>query len=178
MYDPGRVSVKGAEEMKSLSLADIARRAYWAHHIAVLDVDVATGKIDWVKYVAVDDCGTIINPLLVEGQIHGALAQGLGGALLEEFVYDDETGQLLSSSLMDYLLPTFTDLPEFDMHHLVTPSPHTEGGFKGTGEAGCFPAAPAVANAVADALAEFGIEVDRTPVTPNRVWRLIQEAGA
>ena len=120
-YSEGRVSVKGAEEMKSLSLAEIAQQAYWAHHIpegdqpsleatyvydpanfttafgthiAVLDVDIDTGKIDWVKYVVVDDCGTIINPLLVEGQIHGALGQGLGGALLEEFVYDDETGQL------------------------------------------------------------------------------------
>ena len=204
-YSEGRVSVKGAEEMKSLSLAEIAQQAYWAHHIpegdqpsleatyvydpanfttafgthiAVLDVDIDTGKIDWVKYVVVDDCGTIINPLLVEGQIHGALGQGLGGALLEEFVYDDETGQLLSSSLMDYLLPTFTDLPEFETHHLVTPSPHTEGGFKGMGEAGCFPAAPVVANAISDALAEFGVEVDRTPVTPNRLWRLIQEARA
>ena len=203
-YADGKISVKGAEEMKSLTLAEVAQQAYWGHHIpegdqptleatyvydpanfttaygthvAVVDVDIDTGKIDWVKYVVVDDCGTIINPLLVEGQIHGALAQGLGGALLEEFVYDDETGQLLSSSLMDYLLPSFTDLPDFDIHHLVTPSPHTEGGFKGMGEAGCFPAAPAVANAVTDALSHLGVEVDRTPVTPSRLWALIDQAG-
>ncbi len=202
-YADGRISVKGAEEMKSLTLAEVAQQAYWGHHIpegdqptleatyvydpanfttaygthvAVVDVDIDTGKIDWVRYVVVDDCGTVINPLLVEGQIHGALAQGLGGAMLEEFVYDEETGQLLSSSLMDYLLPSFTDLPDFDIHHLVTPSPHTEGGFKGMGEAGCFPAAPALANAVVDALSDLGVEVDQTPITPSRLWTLIEQA--
>ena len=203
-YSDGRISVKGADEMRSLTLAEVAQQAYWAHripegdqpgleatyvydpanfttaygtHVAVVDVDIDTGKIDWVKYVVVDDCGTVINPLLVEGQIHGALAQGLGGAILEEFVYDDETGQLLSSSLMDYLLPSFTDLPDFEIHHLVTPSPHTEGGFKGMGEAGCFPAASALANAVGDALSHLGVEVDQTPVTPSRLWTLIDKAG-
>ena len=137
-----------------------------------------TGQVEFVKYVVVDDCGTIINPLLVEGQIHGALGHGLGGALLEEFVYDNDSGLLLTTSFMDYLLPTFTDLPEFETHHVVTPSPSSEGGFKGMGEAGCFPAAAVVANAVCDALAEYGIEVDQTPITPNRVWRLIEEAKA
>ena len=203
-YGDGRISVKGAEEMRSLTLAEVAQQAYWGHkipegdqpgleatyvydpanfttaygtHVAVVDVDVQTGKIDWVKYVVVDDAGTIINPLLVEGQIHGALAQGLGGAILEEFVYDEETGQLLSSSLMDYLLPSFTDLPDFEIHHLETPSPHTEGGFKGMGEAGCFPAGAVVANAVTDALSDLGIEVDETPVTPARLWGLINAAG-
>ena len=203
-YADGRISVKGAEEMRSLTLADVAQQAYWAHripegdqpgleasyvydpanfttaygtHVAVVDVDADTGKIDWVKYVVVDDCGTIINPLLVEGQIHGALAHGLGGAMLEEFVYDDETGQLLSSTLMDYLLPSFTDLPDFEIHHLVTPSPHTEGGFKGMGESGCFPSAAALANAVGDALSHLGVEVDQTPVTPSRLWTLIDQAG-
>ncbi len=203
-YSEGRISVKGAEEMRSLSLGEVAQQAYWAHkipegdqpgleatyvydpanfttaygtHVAVVDVDIDTGKIKWVNYVVVDDCGTVINPLLVEGQIHGALAQGLGGAMLEEFVYDDETGQLLSSSLMDYLLPSFTDLPDFEIHHLVTPSPHTEGGFKGMGEAGCFPAAPALANAIGDALSHLGVEVDQTPITPSRLWALIAEAG-
>ncbi|MDE0171500.1 MAG: xanthine dehydrogenase family protein molybdopterin-binding subunit [bacterium] len=202
-YSDGRISVKGAEEMRSLTLAEVAQQAYWAHripegdqpgleasyvydpanfttafgtHVAVVDVDTDTGKIDWVKYVVVDDAGTIINPLLVEGQIHGALAQGLGGAMLEEFVYDDETGQLLSSTLMDYLLPSFTDLPDFEIHHMVTPSPHTEGGFKGMGEAGCFPAGAALANAVTDALSHLGVEVDQTPVTPSRLWTLIDEA--
>ena len=204
-YADGRVAVKGAGEMKSLSLGEVAQEAYWGHHIpegdqpsleatyvydpanfttasgthiAVVDVDVETGQVEFVKYVVVDDCGTIINPLLVEGQIHGALGNGLGGALLEEFVYDDDSGLLLTSSLMDYLLPTFTDLPEFETHHVVTPSPSSEGGFKGMGEAGCFPAAAVVANAVCDALAEYGIEVDQTPITPNRVWRLIEEAKA
>ena len=115
---------------------------------------------------------------MVEGQIHGALGQGLGGALLEEFVYDGETGLLLTTSLMDYLLPTFTALPEFETYQIVTPSPSSEGGFKGMGEAGCFPAAPVVANAVCDALAEYGVEVDQTPITPNRVGRVIVEAKA
>ena len=92
-------------------------------------------------------------------------------------MYDEETGQLLSSTLMDYLVPSFTDLPDFEIHHLVTPSPHTEGGFKGMGEAGCFPAAGALANAVTDALSHLGVEADQTPVTPSRLWSLIDQAG-
>ena len=203
-YGDGKVAVKGAEEMQSMTLGEVAQQAYWGHHIpegdqpnleatyvydpanfttaygthvAVVDVDTDTGKIDWVKYLVVDDCGTIINPLLVDGQIHGGLAHGIGGAMLEEFVYDDETGQLLTTSLMDYLLPSFTDVPEFEIHHMVTPSPHTEGGFKGMGESGKFPAAPVLANAVTDALSDLGIEIDRVPITPGRLWTLINEAS-
>ena len=201
-YADGMVSVKGAEEMRSVSLAQVAQQAYWAHalpegdqpfleatyvydppnfttasgcHLVVLDVDTDTGKITWRNYVVVDDCGPVINPLLVEGQIHGGIAQALGGAVLEEFVYDED-GQLLTTSLMDYLLPSFTDVPDFEIHHVVTPSPHTEGGFKGMGEAGTFPPGAAVANAVSDALSHLGVEADELPITPSRLWNLIKEA--
>ncbi len=201
-YADGMVSVKGAEEMRSVSLAQVAQQAYWAHalpegdqpfleatyvydppnfttasgcHLVVLDVDTQTGKITFRNYVVVDDCGPVINPLLVEGQIHGGIAQALGGALLEEFVYDSD-GQLLTTSFMDYLLPSFTDVPDMEIHHVVTPSPHTEGGFKGMGEAGTFPPGAAVANAVTDALTPLGVEADKLPITPNRLWGLIKEA--
>ena len=202
-YADGMVSVKGAEEMRSVSLAQIAQQAYWAHalpegdqpfleasyvydppnfttasgcHVVVLDVDTNTGKITWQNYVVVDDCGPLINPLLVEGQIHGGIAQALGGAVLEEFVYDEDA-QLLTTSFMDYLLPSFTDVPDFEIHHVVTPSPHTDGGFKGMGEAGTFPPGAAVANAVTDALSHLGVEADELPITPNRLWNLIKEAS-
>ncbi len=201
-YAEGAVSVKGAEEMRSVTLAQVAQQAYWAHalpegdqpfleatyvydppnfttasgcHVVVVDVDTNTGKITFQNYVVVDDCGPVINPLLVEGQIHGGVAQALGGALLEEFVYDEE-GQLLTTSFMDYLLPSFTDVPDMEIHHVVTPSPHTDGGFKGMGEAGTFPPGAAVANAVTDALSHLGVEADELPITPSRLWGLIQEA--
>jgi carbon-monoxide dehydrogenase large subunit len=148
-------------------------------HIAVVDVDVETGAIKIVRYVVADDAGTIINPVLIDGQIHGGLAQGFGGAMLEEFVYDDD-GQLLTTSFMDYLLPSIHEMPEVEIHHQVTPSPHTPGGFKGMGEAGTFPPGPALANAVTDALRSYGVEIDEMPITALRVWstldRHIREA--
>ena len=166
-------------QLYSLSYHYVISTFFFFHNGLILIINLHIARLSsLLKFVFLDDCGTIINPLLVEGQIHGALGHGLGGALLEEFVYDDDSGLLLTSSLMDYLLPTFTDLPEFETHLVVTPSPSSEGGFKGRGEAGCFPAAAVVANAVCDALAEYGIEVDQTPITPNRVWRLIEEAKA
>jgi carbon-monoxide dehydrogenase large subunit len=142
-----------------------------------MDVDIETGVVTWVRYVIVDDCGEVINPLIVEGQVHGGTAQGIGGAMLENFTYD-ETGQLLTSSFMDYLMPSFHDVPDFETEHLVSPAPDIRGGFKGVGEAGCMPPAAVVANAVVDALSPFGIEVDDLPVTPNSVWRLLRDAGA
>jgi CO/xanthine dehydrogenase Mo-binding subunit len=144
----------------------------------VVDVDIETGAVEIVRWLAVDDAGTIINPLLVEGQTQGGLAQGIGGALLEEFVYDAD-GQLLTTSFMDYLLPSIHEMPDIEMHHQVTPSPHTPGGFKGMGEAGTFPPGPALANAVTDALEPLGIEIDRMPISPNFVWsQIANRAGS
>lgn len=119
----------------------------------------------------------MINPLIVDGQVHGGTAQGIGGALLEHLVYD-ENGQLLSQTLMDYLLPTSLDVPNIEVHHLETPSPSTLGGFKGMGEGGAIAPLPALANAVTDALAPFGVSVDSLPLSPDRILELIQARGS
>jgi len=114
----------------------------------------------------VEDCGPVINPLIVEGQIHGAVAQGIGEALDERLVYDED-GQLLTGTLMDYALPTASDLPDFAMGHLETPSPLTPGGYKGMGEGGTIGAPAAIANAVADAVRPLGIAVTALPILPE-----------
>src|SRR2546422_1109861 len=124
------------------------------------------------RFVVVEDCGRIINPLVVEGQAIGGVAQGVGAALLEEIVYDGD-GQLLTGSLMDYLVPTAAELPPVEVVHLERPSPTTLGGFKGVGEGGTIGAPAAVANAIADALKPFGIELSELPVTPDRLFRLL-----
>jgi CO/xanthine dehydrogenase Mo-binding subunit len=141
-------------------------------HLAVVEVDVETGRVRIVRYVAVDDCGRIVNPALVEGQIAGGVAQGIGGALFEHCVYDD-TGQLLTATLMDYAVPTAADLPAFELHHLETPAPSIAGGFKGAGEAGTTGAPAAILNAVNDALAPLGALLSEQPVTPERVLRAL-----
>lgn len=144
-------------------------------HIAVVEVDADTGKVQLKKYVAVDDCGPLINPLIAEGQVHGGIAQGMGQALLENTVYDAE-GQLLSGTFMEYAVPRADDLPMFEIGHTVTPSPHNPLGVKGIGEAGTIASTAAVANAVIDALAPFGITHLDMPYTPEKVWRAIQGA--
>jgi len=141
-------------------------------HLAVVEVDPETGRVRVVKYVAVDDCGTLVNPALVDGQVRGGVAQGIGGALWEHCVYDD-TGQLLTTTLMDYAVPTAADLPPIDVHHLETPAPSIAGGYKGAGEGGTAGAPAAILNAVNDALAPFGVMVTEQPVTPERVLRAL-----
>jgi len=148
-----------------------------ATHVAVVEVDVETGSIDVRRYVVVEDCGPVINPTIVEGQVHGAVAQGIGGALLEELVYDAE-GQLLSATLMDYLIPSSTELPNIELAHLETPSPFTVGGHKGVGEGGTVGAPAAVANAIADALAPLGVVVTELPLSPDRVRAMVRGAQA
>jgi carbon-monoxide dehydrogenase large subunit len=142
-------------------------------HLAVVEVDRDTGEVAVRRYVAVDDCGTIINPLLVEGQVHGGLAQGFGQALYEEIVYD-ESGQLLSGSLMDYAAPRAEQLPWFELDATVTPSPFTPHGAKGVGEAGTTGAPPALVNAVLDALRPIGVTHLDMPLKPEKIWRAIQ----
>ena len=141
-------------------------------HLAVVEVDVDTGRVSVLKYVAVDDCGRMVNPALVEGQIAGGAAQGIGGALLEHCVYDG-SGQLLTATLMDYAVPTAADLPPFELHHVETPAPSIAGGFKGAGEAGTTGAPAAILNAINDALAPFGVLISDQPVTPERVLRAL-----
>jgi len=145
-------------------------------HLAVVEVDVETGRVRVLRYVAVDDCGRVINPALLAGQIMGGVAQGIGGALLEHCVYD-ERGQLLTGTLMDYAVPTAADLPPIEVHHLQTPAPGLPGGFKGAGEAGTAGAPAAILNAVNDALAPFGAVISDQPVTPERVRRALGAAG-
>lgn len=135
--------------------------------IATVDVDAATGRVDVAELVAVEDCGRMINPLVVDGQIRGAAAQGLGCALLEQIVYD-EAGQILTSTLMDYLLPTASDVPHFTIGHLESLSPHTVAGIKGMGESGMIAVPAAIANAVADAIPGHG-DVTRLPIIPDFV---------
>jgi aerobic carbon-monoxide dehydrogenase large subunit len=141
-------------------------------HLAVVEVDVETGRVRVLRYVAVDDCGRIVNPALVEGQIAGGVAQGLGGALFEHCAYD-EAGQLLTTTLMDYAVPTAADVPPLELHHLETPAPSIAGGFKGAGEAGTTGAPAAILNAVNDALAPLGALISDQPITPERVVRAL-----
>jgi len=144
-------------------------------HIAVVRVDVETGEIKLERYIAVDDCGKVINPMIVEGQIHGGIAQGVGQALWEGAVYDDN-GQLLTGSLMDYAVPKAASFPKFELAMTETPTNVNPLGVKGIGETGTIASTPAVYNAVADALAPLGVKTINMPLTPERVWRAIREA--
>jgi carbon-monoxide dehydrogenase large subunit len=148
-----------------------------AMHAALVEVDVETGGVTILKYVVAEDCGTMVNPLLVEGQVHGGVAQGIGGALLEHLVYD-ESGQFVSGSLMDYLLPGFTEVPRIEVVHLESPSPHTLGGFKGMGEGGAINAPVAIVAAVNDALSPFGAVANHTPLTPEWILDAVSGSGA
>ena len=127
--------------------------------------------------MAVDDCGTIINPLVVEGQVHGGIAHGIGNALLEEVLYD-AAGQLATGTLMEYALPRAGDVPPLEVHHVVTPSPLNPLGVKGAGEGGTLPAPAAIANAIADALRPLGVKITEMPLTRERLWRRVRAAQA
>jgi carbon-monoxide dehydrogenase large subunit len=146
-------------------------------HICVVEIDRETGEIHIRRYVAVDDCGKVINPLLVHGQVHGGIVQSLGQALYEEVVYDDQ-GQLLSGSLMDYAVPKAAHVPWFELDRTETPSPVNPLGVKGVGEAGSIGATPAIVSAVIDALAPFGVRHIDMPIKPENVWRIINQKVA
>lgn len=200
-YDDGNFFVKGAPD-SGKSIQDIALMANvawnmpegveagleatsfydppnfvfpYGAHLAVVEVDSETGHIDLKRYVAVDDCGPQINPMIVEGQVHGGIVQGIGQALWEEGVYDDN-GQLLTGSLLDYAIPRADRLPPIEVHSTVTPSPHHPLGVKGIGEAGTIASTAAVYNAVIDALRPIGVESVKMPLTPERVWQSIKDA--
>ena len=149
--------------------------AYGAHaaHVAV---DLKLGHVELVDYVAVEDCGRIINPMTLRGQVIGALVQGLGGAFLENLVYDEQ-GQFLTGSLADYLVPTASDFPNLRAVVLEShPSPINPLGAKGAGEGGILPVGGVIANAVANALASFGVEPRELPLSPSRIWHLVRDA--
>jgi carbon-monoxide dehydrogenase large subunit len=202
VYENGKVFVKGTPS-KSITIQEIAVAAFqtaripkgmeggleattffdptnfvwpFGAHIAVVEVDAETGATKIVRYVAVDDCGTRINPMVVDGQLHGGIAQGIGQALFEEAVYD-ETGQLRTGSLVDYLVPTASDLPSFELSATITPSPVNPLGTKGIGEAGTIASSAAVINAIVDALAPFGVKDVAMPATPQKVWQLMHRNG-
>jgi aerobic carbon-monoxide dehydrogenase large subunit len=197
----GKLQVKGAPD-KAKSIPDIAWTSWTAHdlpegtepglqathvydppnftfpsgaHVCAIEVDTETGLSRILKYVAVDDCGTIINPVIVQGQVHGGVAQGIAEAMYEEAIYD-ESGNLLTSSMSNYRIPSAAELPDFETDHTETPSSTNALGVKGVGEAGTIAAPPAVVNAMIDALKPLGIERIEMPVTPERVWATIQEA--
>lgn len=145
-------------------------------HLAVVAVDRATGQVTLLRYAALDDCGRVINPFIVEGQVRGGVVQGVAGALFEHLVYD-ENGQLVTGTLMDYLVPLATDVPDIEVLHMETPSRTNPNGTKGVGEAGTSGAPAAVANAVNDALRPLGAEVAVQPMTPEVVLSAIEQAS-
>jgi aerobic carbon-monoxide dehydrogenase large subunit len=200
-YENGTFSVKGAPD-QARTIPELAASAWHAHnlppdvepnleatsvwdppnftwpsgtHVCVAEVDTQTGRAEVVKYVAVDDCGTVINPMIVDGQVHGGVAQGIAEALYEEAMYD-ENGTLMTSSMTNYEVPSAAELPSFILGRMVTPSTTNALGVKGIGEAGTIAAPPAVVNAVIDALSGLGVTHIDKPLSPERVWRAIQEA--
>ena len=146
-------------------------------HLAVVEVDVETGKVELLRLVAVDDAGTVINPLIVEGQVHGGVATGVAQALYEEYVYDED-GTPLTSTFVGYGFPSAADLPSWEFVEMETPTPNNPLGAKGIGESGTMGATPAVQSAVVDALSPFGVRHVDMPVNGENVWRALQAAQA
>ena len=144
-------------------------------HVCEVEIDPETGRIEILNYTAVDDCGNQVNPLIVDGQVHGGVVQGLAQALYEEAVYDSD-GNLRTSSLAEYLVPAASDVPPIITGHTVTPSPTNQLGVKGVGEAGTIASTPAVINAVVDALSGLGVRDVPMPASPNTVWSVINAA--
>ena len=149
----------------------------YATHAAVVEVDLDTGMVKLLDYGVVEDCGTVVNPLIVDGQILGGVAQGIGTALLEEITYDADA-QPTATSFLDYLLPGAAEIPEIKISHMETASPHTVFGMKGAGEGGAIAPPATIANAVTDALRDLGAEANETPMTPLRIWTALQEAAS
>ncbi|WP_254532948.1 xanthine dehydrogenase family protein molybdopterin-binding subunit [Natrinema gelatinilyticum] len=201
-FEDGEFQVKGAPQ-RSIRIQDVAMQAYLGHdipdemepgleatsyydpenftfpfgtHVAVVEVDPDTGEVEIQQYVAVDDCGEQINPMIVEGQIHGGIAQGIGAALFESAEYDDG-GNLVTGSMNDYALPRANDLPEYETDSTVTPSPHNPLGVKGVGESATIGATPAVVNAVVDALEPFDVDHLDMPLTNETIWSAVTTEG-
>jgi len=199
-WEPGKFFVKGAPE-KAKTIQELVFAAYTNHpqgmeagfeathyydppnltfpsgaYICVVDIDKETGGINVRRFVAIDDCGNIINPMIVQGQVHGGLTQGIAPAMYEELIYD-EAGNILNGTLMDYLVPTAIESPKWETGHTITPSPHHPIGAKGVGESPTVGAPPAIANAIIDALSPYGITHLDIPITPFKVWKALKEKG-
>ncbi|WP_209019594.1 aerobic carbon-monoxide dehydrogenase large subunit [Halorussus marinus] len=198
--ESGEFHVAGAPD-RSITITEIAAGAYMNHpggeepgleatnyydppemtypfgsYIVVVEIDRETGEVDFEKFVAVDDCGNRINPMIIEGQIHGGLAQGIGTAMMEHVTYDDN-GNVTGGDFMNYLLPTANEIPNFETGHTVTPSPHHPIGAKGVGESPTVGSPPAIVNAVVDAMSEAGVSHVEMPMTPDVVWEKLDEVG-
>jgi aerobic carbon-monoxide dehydrogenase large subunit len=201
-FADGRFSVRGTPG-SGIGIKDIALAAFTSHdwpegveptidadaafdphnfsfphgtHVCAMDVDTETGMVKIRKYACVDDVGNVVNPLIVEGQVHGGLAQGIAQALYEEAVYDAD-GNLTTGTFVDYLVPSAADLPHFDTGNTVSPATDNPLGVKGVGEAGTIASTPAVVNACLDAVRHLGVRDIRMPLTPERVWRALQGEG-
>jgi carbon-monoxide dehydrogenase large subunit len=203
-YTNGQFQVKGAPD-KAVPFGAVSLTAYVPHnypeglepgleetsfydpsnfcfpfgaHACVVEVEPETGQVKILRYLAVDDVGNVINPMIVDGMVHGGIAQGVGQALWEGAVYDD-AGQLVTGSMMDYALPKADLLPMYETDRTVTPTPVNPLGIKGAGETGTIAATPAVVNAVVDALGGLGVDhIETMPLTPERVWKTLQAAKA
>jgi carbon-monoxide dehydrogenase large subunit len=201
-FKDGQFMVKGTD--RSVSFGQVALSAYVPHnypldklepglnetafydptnftypagtHICEVEIDPETGRVTIERFTAVDDFGNIINPMIVEGQVHGGLAQGIGQALLENTVYDQKSGQLMTGSYMDYAMPRADDFPDFKVDTVCTPCTHNPLGTKGCGEAGAIGSPPAVINAVLDGLRAKGVKDLDMPASPHRVWAALQAA--
>jgi carbon-monoxide dehydrogenase large subunit len=200
-FADGTFSVKGSPD-RAMTIKEVAFQAHAAHnlpdgmepgleetavydppnfswpagaHAAVVEVDTETGDARLVRYVAVDDVGTVVNPTIVEGQVHGGITQGISTALYEEGAYDEE-GNLLTANLVTYLVPSAAELPSYELDRTESKSPTNPLGVKGVGETGTIGAPPAVINAVVNALSHLGVADVQMPATPERVWRAIEEA--
>jgi carbon-monoxide dehydrogenase large subunit len=201
----GQFSVRGAPG-KSIGFGQVALTAYVPHnypeglepgldetsfydpsnfcfpfgaHACVVEVEPDTGQVKILRYVAVDDVGNVINPMIVDGMVHGGIAQGVGQALWEGARYDEESGQLVTGSMMDYAVPKADQLPSYETARTVTPTPVNPLGIKGAGETGTIASTPTVVNAVVDALSGLGVDhIEAMPLTAERVWKTIQAAKA
>jgi carbon-monoxide dehydrogenase large subunit len=201
-YENGSFTVAGTD--KSMNVQEAALHAFTAHdlpdgmepgleatfvydppnfswpggaHVAVVEIDTETGEVELRRYVAVDEIGNVINPTIVDGQIHGGVTQGIAQALWEEAVYDDD-GNLVTASMLEYLVPSAAETIDYELDRVVAPSPTNPLGVKGVGETGTIASTPAVMNAIVDALAPFGVRDVDMPAKPERVWRAIQRGGA
>jgi len=201
VLEQGAARISGTD--RTVAIADLARAAYHqthrfkgdiapglhetAHydppgtfsnacHVAVVEVDIETGRVRVERFLVAEDAGRIINPMIADGQVHGGIAQGIGNALLEEIVYDD-SGNIQTATLADYMPPTAREIPEIELHHIETPTNATVTGAKGLGEGGAIGAPAAVLNAINDALALFGVSIDEIPATPQRIRAALRKAG-
>jgi len=175
LYASSLLSMPTSKPPDDLDRVDSSNTYGFVAEAVVLEVDIETGEVKFLKWASVHDSGTVLNPMLLEGQVMGSCTHGLGGSLYEEFAYD-ENGQCLTASFQDYLVPTAMEVPKIDIGHVETPSPLTALGSKGAGESSCMSVPAAIGNAIADALSPLGATINELPLSPNKIWHLIQEA--